>query len=84
MAFVTNGETPRVWPAVGIGGGRPMSVPDLLRGVRRAAECGETLSFHLPKDISDISGDASLSEAVDAICREAAALGVRIVGIDGR
>ena len=83
-AFVPNGEMPRVWPAVGIGGKRPMSVPDLVRGVRRAAECGETLSFHLPGDSSDIAEDASLSEAVGAICREASALGVRIVGLDDR
>ena len=77
-AFVRKGDSPSVWPAVGIGGQRAMSVPDLLRGVRRAAEFGETLSFHLPGNVADMSKDPALSAAVDAIRREAAALNVRV------
>ena len=80
-AFVPAQETPETWPAVGLGGNRPMSVPDLIRGVRRAAECGETLSFHLPGDRTELPKDAALSAAVDAICREAAALKVPVSGL---
>ena len=78
-AFVQSGRKPTVWPAVGIGGKRPMSVPELVRGVRRAAECEETLSFHVPGcSPDDVAKDAELADAVDAMRREAERLNVRV------
>ena len=57
-----------------------MSIPELVRGVRRAAECEETLSFHVPGlGPEDVAKDARLSDAVEAIRREAARLNVKIL-----
>ena len=78
-AFVSQKAEPTIWPAVGIGGKRPVSIPDLVRGVRRAAECEETLSFHVPGcGPEDVAKDAELAEAVDAMRREAERLNVRV------
>ena len=68
------------FPAVGIGGGKEFYTPDLVRGVHRAALCNEVFSIHLPGTPDSLKGDAALSAAVEAVTREAARLGVTVVG----
>jgi len=80
-AFVPAKESPTVWPAVGIGGKRRVFLPDLARGVRRAAQYNETLSFHLPGKPEDLGKDAAASAAVEAIRREASKMGVKVLGL---
>ena len=68
------------FPAVGIGGGKEFYTPDLVRGVHRAALHGETFSLHLPGTPDSLKGDAALAAAVEAVTREAARLGVKVIG----
>ena len=68
------------FPAVGIGGGKEFYTPDLVRGVHRAALHGETFSLHLPGTPDALKGDAALAAAVEAVTREAARLGVKVIG----
>ena len=66
--------------AVGIGGGKEFYTPALVRGVHRAALHGETFSLHLPGTPDSLKGDAALAAAVEAVTRDAARLGVKVVG----
>ena len=68
------------FPAVGIGGGKEFYTPDLVRGVHRAALHREVFSLHLPGTPDSLKGDAALAAAVEAVTREAARLGVTVVG----
>ena len=68
------------FPAVGIGGERKFWTPDLVRGVRRAAEGNETFSLHMPGTPATLKNDPELAAAVDATVREAKRLGVKVVG----
>ncbi len=68
------------FPAVGIGGGREFYTPDLLRGVHRAALHNEVFSLHVPGTPDTLKGDAALAAAVEAVTREAARLGVKVIG----
>ncbi len=72
--------TCKEFPSVGIGGGREFYTPDLVRGVHRAALQGEVFSLHLPGTPDSLKGDAALAAAVEAVTREAARLGVKVVG----
>ena len=68
------------FPAVGIGGGKEFYTPDLVRGVHRAALHREVFSLHLPGTPDSLKGDAALAAAVEAVTREAARLGVKVIG----
>ena len=68
------------FPAVGIGGGKEFYTPDLVRGVHRAALHNEVFSIHLPGTPDALKGDAALAAAVEAVTREAARLGVKVIG----
>ena len=68
------------FPAVGIGGGKEFYTPDLVRGVHRAALHREVFSLHLPGTPDTLKGDAALAAAVEAVTREAARLGVKVIG----
>jgi len=70
----------KVFPAVGIGGGRAFHVPDLVRGVHRAALHDEVFSLHVPGTPDALKTDAGLAAAVEAVTREAVRLGVKVVG----
>ena len=76
-AFVPMAEVSKVdvFPAAGIGGDRAYSIPDIVRGVRRAAECDEVFSLHVP---GDLSSDKKLAEALRAACAEARRLGMKV------
>ena len=68
-------------PAVGIGGTRSYSAPDLVRAVRRAAEMDEVIALHLPGTPDTVRDDIVLETALDAVCAEAKRLGVRVSGL---
>ena len=68
------------FPAVGIGGGKEFYTTDLVRGVHRAALHNEVFSIHLPGTPDALKGDAALAAAVEAVTREAARLGVTVIG----
>ena len=68
------------FPAVGIGGGKEFYTPDLVRGVHRAALHNEVFSLHLPGTPDSVKGDAALAAAIEAVTREAARLGVKVIG----
>ena len=68
------------FPAVGIGGDKEFYTPDLVRGVHRAALHNEVFSLHLPGTPDSLKGDAALAAAVEAVTRDAARLGVKVVG----
>lgn len=71
-------KTP-VLPAVGIGGDRAYSAPDLVRAVRRVAERDEVLALHVPGTSADAAEDARLQAALAAVRAEAEKLGVQVV-----
>ena len=79
-AFVPMAEVSKVdvFPAAGIGGDIPYSIPDIVRGVRRAAECDEVFSLHVPGVPEDLSSDKKLAEALRAACAEARRLGMKV------
>ena len=66
-------------PAVCIGTGHRYSVPDLLRGVHRAAEENESLAFCFPGTPESVAADRELSAVLAAIRNEAISLGVSVV-----
>ena len=68
------------FPAVGIGGGKVFYTPDLVRGVHRAALHNEVFSLHLPGTPDALKDDAALAAAIEAVTREAARLGVKVIG----
>lgn len=68
-------------PAVCIGSGHAYSLPDLVRGVRRAAECDEELAICFAGVPEQVADDERLSAALSAIRREAAALGLAVHGL---
>lgn len=68
------------FPAVGIGGGKKFYTPDLVRGVHRAALHNEVFSLHLPGTPDALKDDAALAAAIEAVTREAARLGVKVIG----
>lgn len=65
--------------AVCLGTGHAYSVPDLVRGVRRAAAENETIAFSFAGTPETVAADAGLTAALAAIRREAAALDVPVV-----
>ena len=67
-----------VFPAAGIGGARPYSVPDILRAVRRAAVRDEVLSLHVPGTPETVAADARLADALRAAEAEARRLGLEV------
>jgi len=79
-AFVPMAKVSKVdvFPAAGIGGDRAYSIPDIVRGVRRAAECDEVFSLHVPGVPGDLSSDKKLAEALRAACAEARRLGMKV------
>ena len=72
--------TNTVLAAVGIGGGRRYSLPDLQRGLRRAAATGRILALHVPGTPQSVKADRRLSETLAALEAEARRLGIA----DGR
>jgi hypothetical protein len=70
------GKTPAVLVDRSVG----FSVPDLVRGVHRAASENESLAFAFPGTGESASQDEKLSPALDAIVREARLLGVELLG----
>ena len=65
--------------AVGIGGDRSYSAPDLVRGVRYVAETGKAFALHVTGTPEGVKSDAKLTAALDAVRSEAERLGVRYV-----
>lgn len=65
-------------PAVCIGMGHAYSVPDLLRGIRRAAEENERVAFCFPGTPESVAADKKLSAVRAAIRTEARYLGVAV------
>ena len=65
--------------AVGIGGDRSYSAPDLVRGVRCVAETGKAFALHVTGTPEGVKSDAKLTAALDAVRSEAERLGVRYV-----
>ena len=63
-------------PAVGLG--RNMQVNDLVRGVRRVAETGAVLAFHVPGTPETLKDDPEVAAQVEAIRAEAVRLGVKV------
>ena len=68
-------------PAVCLGGGQRFSVPDLMRGVRRAASEDEVLGICFAGTPESVAADPALSAALAAIRQEAKALDVSVVGL---
>jgi len=68
-----------VLPAVGIGGDRAYSAPDLVRALRRVAETNEAFVVHVSGTRESAQADAKLREALEAVKAEARRLGVEIV-----
>jgi hypothetical protein len=66
-------------PAVCIDAQHTYSIPDLVRGVRRAAEQNESLAICLPGCPETICADKKMSEVLAAVLGEAEKLGVKIV-----
>jgi len=80
--FFSAGELSRqgaVLRAVGIGGNRSYSAPDLVRAIRRVAETGEAFAVHVVGTPDEAAKDAKLSAALEAVCKEAESLGVKVV-----
>lgn len=67
-------------PAVGIGGSRAYSAPDLVRAVRRCAEKDEAFALHVPGTAEDVAKDPRLSAVLEAVRRACDELGVRYEG----
>ena len=70
-----------VLPAVGIGGTRRYSAPDIVRALRRAAERDEVLALHVPGTPETVREDIVLETVLDAVVAEAKRLGVKIEGL---
>ena len=68
-------------PAVGIGGRRSYSAPDLVRALRRAAEQDEVLALHVPGVPEDVRDDIVLESTLDAVHAEAKRLKMGIEGL---
>ena len=68
-------------PAVGIGGTRRYSAPDLVRALRRAAELDETLALHVPGTPETVRDDIVLETALDAVAAEAKRLKMEVSGL---
>lgn len=62
--------------AVGIGGSRRYSTPDLVRAVRRCSENDEAMALHIP-DRKSVQTDECLRVALAAVRLECERLGVR-------
>ena len=65
--------------AVGIGGDRAYSAPDLVRAVRRVAQTGEAFALHVVGTPREAKADPKLCEAVKAVRDEARRLGVKLI-----
>jgi len=81
-AFVPAKKIPAVIPAVGIGGSCSYSAPDMVRGVRRAAQQDELLAFHILGTAEEAAHDEKLKAALSAVLAEAEKLGVRVLGFN--
>ena len=65
-------------PAVCIDAQHSYSLPDLVRGVRRAAEQNESLCVCLPGSPETVAADKKLSGALAAVIGEAERLGMKV------
>jgi hypothetical protein len=68
-------------PAVGIGGTRRYSAPDIVRALRRAAVLDEVLALHVPGTPETVREDVVLETTLDAVLAEARRLGIKIEGL---
>ena len=68
-------------PAVGIGGTRSYSAPDIVRALRRAAERDEVLALHVPGTPETVREDIVLETVLDAVQAEAKRLGIKVEGL---
>jgi hypothetical protein len=66
-------------PAVFLDGKIAWSIPDLVRGVRRAASENESLAICFPGSPDSQAADEKLARTLAAIVCEAELLGVRVV-----
>ena len=71
----------RELPAVGIGGTRGYSAPDIVRAMRRAAELDEVLALHVPGTPETVREDVVLETTLDAVRAEAKRLGIKVEGL---
>jgi hypothetical protein len=80
QAFRANAgkEEPGATPAVLLNAEIAFSLPDLVRGVRRAAEANESLAICFPGDGKAGALDRKLAQALAAVEREARNLGVKV------
>jgi len=70
--------------AVGIGGSRSYSAPDLVRAVRRVAETDEAFALHVDDGPAGSLGDRKLADALAQVREEASRLGVRFLELNGK
>ena len=75
-AYVPRAGAAGAFPAAGIGGARPYSLPDVLRGVRRAAVRDEVFSLHVPGTPATLAADPRLAATLRAARAEAERLGM--------
>ncbi len=66
--------------AVGISEDRAFWIPDLVRGIHRAAQHDEVFSLHVPGTPKSLKNSPALATAVATLQREAEILGVTVVG----
>ena len=79
--FLANGKKKQKnkMPAVCLAETIDFSIPDLVRGVRRAAEQNEALAICFPGNRETIKTDPKFAGVLAAVIREAKSLGVKIV-----
>ena len=79
--FLANGKKKQnnKMPAVCLDETIDFSIPDLVRGVRRAAEQNEALAICFPGNRETIKTDPKFAGVLAAVIREAKSLGVKIV-----
>lgn len=68
-------------PAVSVSTATFFSLPDLVRGVRRAAEQNEEIAYCLPGTLASVAADARLSQVLSALLAEAKRLRVPVSGL---
>ena len=68
-------------PAVGIGGTRSYSAPDIVRALRRAAELDEVIALHVPGVPEDVVNDVVLDTVLSAVAAEAKRLKMEVRGL---
>ena len=74
-------DSPGEIPAVGIGGTRSYSAPDIVRALRRAAELDEVIALHVPGVPEDVVNDVVLDTVLSAVAAEAKRLKMEVRGL---